>query len=474
MKHTLLGIAIIFMLLSCQEEPKEVIGTYISGEIVNNNNNYLTLEKNGRLIDSIKIEKGGGFFYTFKDKNFERGLYTIRHSPEGQVFYIEKGDSLMLRVNTKEFDESIMYTGNKAPENNFLMEMYLLNEKDNNLILSYYKISPEEFAKKTDSIKEQRVLQLQELQEEHEFSEDFLAIANKTIDYEYYDLRERYAYLINVYFNEFKNKLPKDFFSYRKNIDFNDKSLQSYYTYQRFLDNYLKNKAISRCLSQTDQEGENRCVNISTVENLSHRLIIADSIFTIEELRNRYLGRFARKQINSAKNEAQIDSTLKLLESFNYPKDNFEELKALGNLQKNYFEGDYVGGAKQISASGEDILFKSILNKPTITFTWSVYVSSHKEQHEKINELRNKYPEVNFVGINIDEEDSYELWLKALKNFDYNKDFELKIRDRGDEFYLYKNFLNKVILINKKGIIVNSDMDIFNPNFELQLLEFLN
>jgi hypothetical protein len=460
------------MLFSCEEKTKRGTQTHIGGEIVNSNNNYLTLEKDGRFIDSIQILKNGTFNYSFEDENFNSGLYTIRHSPEGQVFYIEEGDSLLLRVNTKEFDESLMYTGNKAPENNFLMEMYLLNERDNKLILSYYKISPEEFAVKTDSIKEQRKEQLLDLQAENDFSEEFITLANKTIDYEYYDLRERYAYLINVYFNEFKNKLPKGFFAYRKNIDFNDKSLQSYYTYQRFLDNYLKNKAITRCLSNSTNK--NKCLNTASVENLKYRLIIADSLFTIDNLRDRYIGRFARKQINSAKNEAQIDSTLKLLKTFGYPEAKYDELKALGRLQKNYFEGKYVGDAKLISPNGENVILKNLLSKPTITFTWSVYVSIHKEQHDKINELRNKYPEIQFLGVNIDEEDSYELWVRALNNFDYEKDFELKIRERGDDFYLYKNFLNKVMLINKKAVIINPDLDIFSPNFELQLLEFLN
>ena len=159
------------------------------------------------------------------------------------------------------------------------------------------------------------------------------------------------------------------------------------------------------------------------------------------------------------------------------PKDQFQELKDLGELQKNYFEGNDVSEAKLLSPDGTKYALKEIIKKgkkPIVSFTWSIYVSSHKRQHKRINELRNRYPEVDFLGVNIDNEDSIELWRKALENFDYNKEFEYKIRERGKDFSLYKNLLNKILLIDQKGIIQKSGLNIFDPDFENQLLEFLN
>ena len=473
MRQLLLLLVVTLLLYSCNEETKRNSSTSISGEIVNSNEPFIVLEKDGDFIDSISLSENGSFLYNFDEEKFKPGLYTFRHKPEGQVFFIEKGDSLLLRVNTHEFDESLMFTGNKAEENNFLMEMYLLNEKDNDLILSYYKMSPEKFSQKTDSIKAVRDSQLEKLKAEYDFSDSFLSLARKTIDYEYYDLRERYAFLINKYFNEFRNKIPKDFFNYRKNVNFNDKDLQSYYTYQRFLDNYLKNKAIERCV---DTKPTKECFNTESITNLKNRLIISDSIFKIDNLRNRFISRFAKMQINSAINEQQIDSTLQLLKSLDFPEDQYQELKQIGRLQKNYFVGKKVSNAMLYNTNGERIILQDILDKPTLTFTWSMYINNHTKMHERINELRNRYPEINFVGVNIDndDEDTYNLWLKALNNFDYNKDFEVKIRNRGSEIYLYKNFLNKILLTNENGIIEKANLNLFDPNFENVLLAYLN
>ncbi|MDT0295209.1 TlpA family protein disulfide reductase [Mesonia ostreae] len=468
-----LAIPLFFLLLSCENDTEKKTATYLGGEIVNSNDNYITLFKDNILIDSILLNKDKKFSYSFEEKNFSAGLYTFRHTPESQVFYIEEGDSLLLRVNMDEFDESLMYTKDKSQENNFLMEMYLLNEKDNDLILSYYKMSPKDFAQKTDSIKDFKLERLTSLKNKYEFSENFTEVAQKTIDYEYYDLRERYAYLINRYFSDFRNRIPKDFFDYRKKVNFNDQSIQSYYTYQRFLDNYLKNKAIEDCIKSTPKDSLNYCFRVNTVGNLRQRLQIADSLFEIKGLRNRFLSNLAKKQVNFSVSDNQIDSTIQLVNKFDLPQEQVTELEALGSLQKQYFVGKNVSNAKLLSANGEKIKIEDISRKPMITYTWSLYQESHKIHHHLINELRNKYPEITFIAVNIDEEDT-KLWLKSIENFGYDKNFEYQIRDRKNKRYLYKSLLDKVLILDKKGTIVQNKLNLDSPNFENKILQFLN
>ena len=466
-------ISLLFLLFSCKNDTAIKTTTYLGGEIVNNNNDYITLEKDNILIDSIFLNEDKKFSYSFKEKDFSSGLYTFRHSPESQVFYIEEGDSLLLRVNMDEFDESLMYTKDKSQENNFLMEMYLLNEKDNDLILSYYKMSPKDFAQKTDSIKDFKLEILSSLKNKYDFSKTFTEVAKKTIDYEYYDLRERYAYLINRYFSDFRSRIPEDFFTYRKDVNFNDESIQSYYTYQRFLDNYLKNKAIENCIKNKFNDSLKYCFRVNTVENLKQRLHLADSLFEINGLRNRFLSTLAKKQINFSVNDSQIDSTLHLLNKFDLPKDQVTELKALGNLQKKYFIGKNVSQAKLLSANGGKLNLGKISKKPIVTYTWSLYQESHKIHHHLINELRNKYPELAFIAVNIDEEDT-ELWLKSIENFGYDRDFEYQIRNRKNKRYLYKSLLDKVLILDHKGNIVQNKLNLDSPNFENKILQFLN
>ncbi|HET8810304.1 MAG TPA: hypothetical protein VFM65_08580, partial [Flavobacteriaceae bacterium] len=96
-----------------------------------------------------------------------------------------------------------------------------------------------------------------------------------------------------------------------------------------------------------------------------------------------------------------------------------------------------------------------------------------RNDHKIARELRRKYPEINFIGINIDDSEP-QIWLDALRKNGYDQDFEYQIRNSGDKKILYTNYLNKVLFINKKGEIVFGDITFDHGAFEGYILEFLN
>ena len=68
------------------------------------------------------------------------------------------------------FDESLNFSGEGANKSNFLLDMFLKNQGNNDLILTYYKIEPAQFARITDSIRKERFQYLENLNEKHKFS----------------------------------------------------------------------------------------------------------------------------------------------------------------------------------------------------------------------------------------------------------------------------------------------------------------
>ncbi|MDR6300353.1 TlpA family protein disulfide reductase [Mesonia maritima] len=463
-----LFLSCLLVLVACEDEPKHD-NTFFGGQVVNPVEDYITIAKDDKILDTVYLDEENNFSYDFPEKH--HGLFTFKHAPESQLFYIEKGDSLMVRVNTVEFDESIMYSAEGSGKNNFLMEMYLLNEKNNDLIFSYYKIKPEEFAKKTDSIKKIRDERLATLEDKYDFSDEFIELAHKTIDYEFYDLRERYSFLVNKYLKDYRNEFPEDFFDYRKKVNFNDKELQSHYIYQRFLDNYLKNRSIEYCINN---KANRDCFSLNNVNNLERRLKIADSIFTLAQLKYRFIGRFGRKEIIYSENKAQIDSTVELLKQFNLPKDLYTELTNLAEIQQAYFVGNSVADKKILNSKLDKIEIGDIIKRPTIIFTWSVYSTTHhKLQHKIVNELRNRYPEIDFIGMNLDQGEP-TIWLKAIENYGYNTNFEYQIRDRGIKNSYFRNYLNRTFFINRDSKITYGQVQLDSPDLEQKILEFLN
>ena len=142
-KKLLLIFSLLLLISSCKEENENTpVYTWIGGEIVNPIEDYVIILKGEQVIDSIKLNESN--FFLYQAENIEAGLYSFRHK-EFQVFYLEPKDSLMLRVNTLDFDESLSYTGSGSEENNFLMEMFLHNETEIELMPKLYKLSPSNF-----------------------------------------------------------------------------------------------------------------------------------------------------------------------------------------------------------------------------------------------------------------------------------------------------------------------------------------
>lgn len=125
MKKTLIAIGAL-TIIACQQAPKEV-KDYVtfSGKISDKNSDSL-LVRSRSYTKKIQVNEDGTFKDTLK---VETGLYNIFDGSESSTVFLKNGYDLELSLDTKQFDESIKYTGEGAENNNFLAEKSLLEEK---------------------------------------------------------------------------------------------------------------------------------------------------------------------------------------------------------------------------------------------------------------------------------------------------------------------------------------------------------
>ncbi len=474
MKHSPLLIFFIaaVSLTACQG-PEMDLSTSISGEIVNAKSPYIIILKNDEFIDTVPLNKNHHFSYQFGD-DFENGLYTFRHPyaaySQSQMFYLEAGDSLRLRLNTRDFDQSLMYTGEGAVKNNFLMRLFLAYRENNDILPHYYTMNPDEFDHKVDSIKQVQLRQLEHLGLKYGFSSDFTDLAKSIITYACADFHERYYFLVNKYSHQLQKQLPSNFLAYRENVDFNDKSLQTYYLYQYFLYDYLKNRAAEICLTQENRQD---CFNMESRQSLKERLRLSDELFKLKSLRTRALTRYAAGMIVRSQRGDQVDSIIDFLTHTTYGEDGLQRIKDLANVQKRQFIGN-VSQLYLTAFDGESTQISSLLNQPTVFYYWSIYYKAHHQRlHKRMQTLRKHFPQLNFIGINIDNNKT-DLWKSGLTNFGYNRKFEFQLVCPIDERMLYRNYLNKIVFIDKDGNIIDSQLQAFDTLLEEKLLGLLN
>lgn len=464
----LITIALFFF--ACDDDNKTSKEVFLKGQIANPSSKFVIISKNSVDIDTFYLNENNQF--EGKLKNIKTGLYVFSHPPESQIIYLEPGDSTFVWVNTLAFDESLNFSGRGSEKSNFLTNLYLLNQQDNDLILSYYKLDPSEFAKKTDSIRENRKEKLLMLEEKSEVSQEFFKIANSSINYEFYDLRERYAFLIRKYNPKLTNKIPSDFHDYRKDVSFNDVKLEDYYVYLNFIDDFLRTKSLEHCSKNAKQKA--RCKNLNSFENIKYRIELVDSLVQNKNIKNTFLIRLASQGIIYSQKSENVQSILDYLKKMNYSGNMMDGIKQMAVLQSDFLPGNRLADKKYLNTEKDTVLLKNFSNKPTITYRWaSSSPTHHKWQHEIIKNLRFKYPEIDFIGINLDTNNSDD-WLKAIYNNFYNTKFEYKITEPSIDEKLMKNYLNKLIFMDSKGKIVRGDLQINSPDLENKILEFIS
>ena len=457
-------------LVSCKKDGNSDEGdvAFLGGQIINPSDSAVILYKASCIIDTVLLDDNNRFLYKIND--LEPSLYTFKHGREIQMVLLEPQDSIMFRLNTMEFDESLVFTGKGAKKNNYLIERFLENEKENKMIVKISQSSPELFQTSLDSLRDIKNKELKSFNAKNKPSKLFNEIAQANIDYNYYTNKEFYPFLF--YRNNERQTfetLPKEFYDYRKDIAYDNKNIKDYFPYYRFLDAHFQNLALSEHFKKSSdnsyQEG--------SLSYTLGKLDLIDSLVTNDDLKNYLLSNTAFDYLHDTKKESDYDAIFKSFIAKSTNESHKAHFGELVNSLKQLKIGSKIPDLKIVDYNNTDIAIQSIINKPTVIYFWNYINKGHfKKSHYRVKELRVKYPEIDFIAINVNDGNH---WKKELKQYGFGfiNEYQFKNPEQAKHTFAI-NPINKVILLNKKGGIVNANTNMFTIYFEEQLLGLLN
>ncbi|MFT4830900.1 MAG: hypothetical protein ACI815_000538 [Psychroserpens sp.] len=450
-----------FILVGCQVDKKSAQSAFFSGEIVNPTNNYVVLYKDEVVIDSALLDENNRF--TLKLDLVDEGLYHFDHHPELQYVYLEKGDSLMIRLNTSDFDESLVFSGTGEGINNFLLEMFLTYEEEEPIINNYYELEPEAFNKKIDSFRQSKFQLLKELQNDIPLTEKALEIAKANIDYTYYAYYEKYPFKHRRKLGEKSiHELSSNFYGYRKNIDYNNTNLTYFRPYYNYMIYNIGNMSYMYCADEC-KTGVPKIKN-QLHYNL-HKLKLIDSIVKENSLRDNLFRNVAMDYLLKVHDNKENNNSF--IEDFHKRSGNnkhIEEINGLYSGIQNIQPGNKIPDLELWNANGDKVSLRELTdNKNVVLYFWT---GTQKRQFEYINkkvqELQAKNKDVSYIGINYKTEQPQ--WEGILENYGLDNNLQY----RSDNFELLTNSLiiyplNKCITI-KDGAIVNAFDNLYSLN----------
>jgi hypothetical protein len=473
MKYYYLILLFGVTLVSCKKDSKQDEGdvAFIGGELVNPTSNYVIISKGEEVLDTVSLTEKNRFLYKVTD--MEPGLYKFHHGVEYQMMLLEPTDSIMLRLNTMEFDESLVFTGKGARKNNYLINLFLNSEVEEKAILEFSQLPANEFEIKLDSIREVKLYNLKKFSSRQTTSTLFKELVEANINYDYYLSKEVYPFVNYTYTErEIFESLPEDFYNYRNEVNYNNSDLKDYFPYYSFLKHHFENMALAEYFkNSTDSVFNKKALDYSLI-----KLNLIDSLMTNESIKNSLLIGTTIEFINNNKNIDTYDAVFNSFTNKSTNLDHKEYVKKIVTSLKGLKVGNKLPYIEVFDVEDNELNLRFVINKqPSVIYFWSQANLMHlKECHNKVKELKEKYPEISFIGVNANN-DNKELWKKSLikYNLPEKKEYLFKFpKEANQALAIYP--INKVILVNNKGLIENAHTNMFSINFEQELLGVLN
>ena len=460
--HFLFGLLIF---VGCQTSPEEIKPVFVGGDIINPSNNYVVLYDTQNNTDTLYLNDENRFFHHFT--NFKPGIHSFVHGGKYQSILLEENDSIMMHINTHDFDESIVYNGIGAKKNNYLINLLLKLEKEDRKTNAFYAKPPEKYHQNIEAFISKNTKDLEFFMTKNLNSELFKKVALSSIKYHYFTRKELYPFRhFGVHnFSNFK-ELPSDFYEFREEIVYNDIDLKDFYPYYNFLFPHINNLA----LEQLTTANPEFTLEDHQLDYTSRKLELIDSLVTNTMIKNNLLKYTTRNFIS---NSNSIDQSYILYQSFLDKSTNEKDKKYIKDLFKNaqgLQPGYPLPAIEVINHTNETVNINTIFDKTTVIYFWDNASRYHFENsHIKVKTLQEKLLNIDFVAININSMHTY-VW----RNMIFGNQFKINNEYRfADPSYAKKrlaiNYIKKVLIVDRNGVILNATADLFDPEFEVLL-----
>ena len=457
MKKELLGLIVLIILLGCNSKNNKPSGIFLGGQIVNPSSRNVTLYQGTNIIEMLELNSD----LKFKRKydSLSNGIYKLEHLPEYQTLLLEENDSIWVRINAAAFDESIVYSGIGASKNNFLIELFLKKESENEYLSSKYSSDKRVFQKIIDSL----LLEKKKLWIQMDSVNKLSPIAQKVTQaayiYQYANIKERYALLRGSQWTPEEDSL---FFSYRRFLNFGDNDLAFFDPYVNYVINYINQNALN--------PGESYFKAKETTDFNIRRLEVLDKLINGRLLRNNIARAIAFEEILTFKNHSQHELFLQYYATVNNSPSYLSEVLTLHKDINTMGYGKALPKIQLQNSSRLTVNSASIPDgRPSVFYFWSqTQMNQYRNSLVRVKLLQKQHPNIRFVGICIQPFNALVDQIQKMMEINSEDQFALIDFEKSSKAWVL-TLLNKSIIVDGKGIIIEGFGNFSDPKFEKTL-----
>ena len=452
---------IVFLLccclfVGCQEEAERPTSAFFGGQIINPSSDFLSLYKYGQRIDSLPLDENNRFAQRYDSLQF--GLFKMEHLPENQMVLIEAGDSIWSRANMTDFNASLVFSGLGSAKNNFLMDTYLAIENEIGYLSSKYASNSTVFSSIIDSLLLEKSQSWRNFSQQSQLSPLAMKVTQAAYIYPYANRLERYALIRG----KAAVKADSLYFNYRKFLNFAEPDLAFFEPYITYLMSYLSQEAL--------EEGQNFFQEKRNTEFNIKRLELIFEKINHPLLRNILARAVAYEELLNFRNHAYHERFLQFYLSLNSSPLYQIEILGLHRALIQMEPGQPLPEVQLENHLGEILSSSTALaGRPTVLYFWSQTQMNHfKRTQERVKRYQAQFPNYRFVGVCIQPYNDLVRNYQEIMGIDPADQLALvNFEEVSNEWVI--TLLNKGIILDKKGVILDGFANFSATNFPEQL-----
>jgi len=435
-------ICLMFILLSsCNFNNNKV--SYFTGKIIKKTTDKISILKDEYILNETLISNDGVFFMSLD--SIKDGLYNFKHLPEFQYVLFENGDSLVLRLNALDFDESLVFNGKGSSKNNFLIDIFLSHENEENYLNSNFRENPYNFKNIIDSLLNIKQLQFEDFKKLKKSNKTSELIIEHAIKLPLYLKLE--AYLSGLKTKEELNMSSENFYNFRSDINLNIEELSNFKPYLDYI------------ILRTNNESRidfNSFSNLDLEFNLD-RIKFVNATVINPVLKSKILRYIAFEYLLKEDILIDIETFLNMFLEISVDQKTNLEIKQLYSNISFLQKDKYLPEIELTNTYGKSKnITDFISNKPIIYIFWSYELNSHKiTLFDKVFDFIKSNNKYNFHCININS--SKIKWRESLSFIKKNNNIKHFIANDFNNMSkkMILNNLNKTIKTDRKGKIIS-------------------
>ena len=437
-KLKILFITLLSTLIAGCDTKSSCNSTYFGGNIINPKSDYVVLYKNEIPLDTFFLDKNNSFLGEIPA--LHEGLYNFKHGEEEQYIYLNPKDSLLIRLNTWRFDETLVFSGLGAERNNLLIDSFLESEKDRKVFMKYYDLSPSDFNSKINQAEKLKLDRYEDYVSKHpNETEKFKHIFKIALTYPLYSKIENYPLAQSAKENYKENlDISNYFYKHREHIALDNDSLMYFYAYRNYVLNHMYNKVNSLGYNLNSDE-----FTVNLLKEISAEL--NDEKSRNSMLRKIFIRHFYWNSLNTI-NKNTVDTFLKcntdsidkkLIINLTLDVDKIKE----GSFLEDFNITDYNKTQRSVN--------KLIKNENSVLYFWNPKYIGKDLIAKRIQYFSEKHPNLKFIGVKINGD-----YKDRIYKLDIKSQYYLEKTSKAHTFLTSQ--IPRTILINKKGVVVNS------------------